>query len=471
MPESTITINPITVSELTAHIRQLLEQGFSRIRVVGEVSRLVSHGSGHMYFTIKDSGAVLSAVIWRSTLARMTLQPEEGQEYIFSGHISVYEPRGVYQLIVRRVELSGSGALAAEFERRKREFAGRGWFDADRKQPIPELPEHIGIVTSENAAALQDVSKVLASRPGWLKRTLSPAPVQGATAATGIARAIRRLYELPERPDVILLVRGGGSMEDMWCFNEEAVVRAIVDCPLPVITGIGHEIDVTLADFAASLRAATPSNAAELACPARDSLHARLPRLATLHQLVRRQLDQAGKSALHLRTQAEHSWRLAQDRRHMHAERAATGFAHACHEVVRQRRLQLGALITRLTEKQPKAQFARRMRLLSSTSQRLLDALPHQLACGRMQIHHRTNALRHGIMHDIQYKRGLVEKLAGRLDTLSPYHVLSRGYTLSMDSGRRLITSRTALHPGQIFRLLFHDGEALARAESPADSA
>lgn len=462
---------PISVSELTARIKQELEQGFSHIKVIGEVSRLVRHGSGHLYFTIKDAGASLSAVIWRSTLERMTLHPEDGQEYIFSGHISLYEPRGSYQLIVRRVELSGSGALAAEFERKKQEFARRGWFDAGRKQIIPEFPCHIGIVTSETAAALHDVIKVMASRPGWLRLTLSATTVQGAAASASIARAIQQLEQLANRPDVILVARGGGSMEDLWCFNEEAVVQAIVECPIPVITGIGHEIDVTLADFAADLRAATPSNAAELACADRDSLRANLPRLTTLRQLLQRQLNQARKNVLHVRMQAEHSWRLAQDQRHMHAERVSTGFAHACHETVRQRRLQLGGLLTRLKDKQPKAQFARRMRLLSSASQQLLDSLPHLLACSRIQIHHKANAMSIGLTHDIQHKRGLIKILTGRLDALSPYHVLSRGYALSMDHERRLITCRAALRADQAIRLLYHDGEARARVESTVNAA
>ncbi len=461
---------PISVSELTARIKQLLEREFSHPRIIGEVSRPVRHASGHLYFTIKDAGASLSAVIWRSTLARMTIQPEDGHEHIFSGHISVYAPRGTYQLIVQQVELSGSGTLAAEFERKKQEFAKRGWFDAKRKQPIPELPCHIGIVTSESAAALQDVLKVMHSRPGWLRLTLSPTAVQGSTAASNIAHAISRLQHMLDRPDVILIVRGGGSLEDLWCFNEEPVIRAIVDCRIPVITGIGHEIDVTLADFAADIRAATPSNAAELACPDRESLLTRLPRMETLRQLLHRRLIQSGERVQHLHARAEHAWRLAQDGWHLHVERSATSLIHACREMIRQRRILLGEMTHRLMRKQPRTQFAERMRFFSAAKQRLLDTMPHIVADRHTELCSQANSLRLGLRHDIERRRMRAARLAARLEALSPYQVLARGYLLSMDTEHRLITSRSALYAGQTIRLLYHDGEAGARIESTGDA-
>ncbi len=462
---------PLSVSELTARIKQQLERQFAQVSVAGEVSRLVHHTSGHLYFTIKDAGASLSAVIWRSTLARMAITPEDDHEYIFTGHISVYAPRGTYQLVVQSVTLSGSGALAAEFERKKREFARRGWFDADKKRPIPALPRHIGIVTSPTAAALQDVLKVMRTRPGWIRLTLAPTAVQGATAAEGIARAVRRLQAMPDEPDVILVVRGGGSLEDLWCFNEETVVRAIVDCPVPVITGIGHDIDGTLADFAADARAATPSNAAEIACPDVDSLRKRLPRLETLRQLLRRQLTQAEKNVQYLHARATHAWRLAQDQRHLHVERAGSMLMHACREIIRQHRRQMNTLTGRLMKKQPQMEFAARMRRLSMAGQRLLDGLPRVVAERRRQVRQQCHALHLGFRHDMQRKRARCESLAARLEALSPYRVLSRGYTLSMDSERRLITSRAALRVGQSIHLLYHDGEADARIESLGDAA
>ncbi len=462
---------PVTVSELTARIKQQLEQGFSHIKVIGEVSRLVRHDSGHLYFTIKDAGASLSAVIWRSTLERMSLQPEEGQEYIFSGHISLYEPRGSYQLMVRRVELSGSGALAAEFERKKQEFDKRGWFDADRKQPAPELPCHIGIVTSQTAAALQDINKVLATRPGWLKRTLSPTAVQGATAAKGIARAIQRLQNLDDRPDVILVARGGGSMEDLWCFNEEIVVQAMVDCPIPVITGIGHEIDVTLADFAADVRAATPSNAAELACPDRDNLRNRLPRMSALQQLLGRHVEHGHRHLANTQRHAQHGWQLAQNRRHMHAERLTGDLVSAFQSQIKRNRHNLSGLIRHLAGQQPQIKFIQRERRLATAKQRLQDVIHYLLKQHRGQI----SACRAGVIselkHGSQRRLDLLSGLEKRLKILNPYQVLSRGYVLSMDENRQVVTSRAMLESGQRLHLLYHDGEADARVETVPDGA
>jgi len=312
---------PLSVSELTASIKQVLEQGFSNVRVLGEISRLNRQTSGHMYFTIKDEDATLSAVIWKSTALRLTQPPEEGQQYIFTGHISLYPPQGRYQLIVSSLEPAGSGTLAIEFEKRKQLFAARGWFAPENKRPLPSLPRHIGIVTSETAAALQDVKKVLSTRPGWLQLTLSPTLVQGNAAASQITRALKRLQCMRNKPDVILLVRGGGSPEDLWCFNEEVVVRAIAECNIPVITGIGHEIDISLTDFAADKQAATPSNAAEIACPDRETLRKQMPRIALLQQLIRHLLADAQKGLNNQNIRLQHVWTRAHDAWRMHAER------------------------------------------------------------------------------------------------------------------------------------------------------
>ncbi|MDQ6988149.1 MAG: exodeoxyribonuclease VII large subunit [Mariprofundaceae bacterium] len=313
--------SPLSVGELTAHIKQVLEQGFARVQVVGEVSRLTARASGHAYFTIKDANAALAAVIWKSTIVRLSSMPEEGRQYIFHGHISLYAPQGRYQLVVSRLEAAGGGALAAEFERRKQDFLARGWFDSARKLNIPPLPKHIGIVTSASAAALQDVRKVLTTRPGWLMLTLSPSLVQGQTAANEIVRALARLQNMTNPPDVILLVRGGGSPEDLWCFNDESVVRAIVDCPIPIISGIGHDIDNTLADFAADMQAATPSNAAELACPAAETLRRQMPRIALLNQFLHHRTAHARKTSEQAATRLTHRWQSLRDEQRMRLDR------------------------------------------------------------------------------------------------------------------------------------------------------
>jgi exodeoxyribonuclease VII large subunit len=441
---------PVTVSELTARIKQVLEQGFSRVEVLGEVSRLSRHASGHVYFTIKDPEATLSAILWRSTYLRLSIRPEESQQYIFSGYISLYEPRGIYQLIVTGLKPAGEGALAAEFERRKRLFAKRGWFDPARKIPIPAYPHRIGIVTSPNAAALEDVRKVLATRPAWLELLLSPCLVQGGQAAEDIARSIARLISLPksQRPDVLLLVRGGGSIEDLWCFNEESVVKAIVDCDIPVITGIGHEVDITLAELAADVRAATPSNAAELACPDRETLRRRLPRLGLLNQLVRNTLSIANRRYLAQKEKLIHTWQLSQSRRHMQLERMRSRGSTLLHQACRQQRQLLNRLVRRLSEQQPRSQMVKRQRLLAACQQHLHDA-----------------AFRY-----LDRQQGRIMELKATLHALSPYRVLSRGYTLTMDERGRVIGSARQLLVDERVGLRFHDGNAGARIESLAIS-
>ncbi len=434
----------LTVSELTARIRQVLEQGFADVRILGEVSRLKRQTSGHMYFTIKDEGAAISAIIWRSTAMRLASPPEEGLQYIFSGHLSLYPPQGRYQLIVSRLEAAGGGALAAEFERRKALFAQRGWFDPSAKRAVPPLPRHIGIVTSASAAALQDVKKVLASRPGWLKLTLSPSLVQGAAAATQIVCAIRRLQSMPARPDVILLVRGGGSPEDLWCFNEETVVRAIVECDIPVITGIGHEIDISLADFAADLQAATPSNAAELACPDREALRRHLPRLALLRQLLEQMLAHAEKKADHLRVQLAHAWQLDRDERRMHVERLGNRLHTGSARTMDTLRRQLHNLTMRVQRHEPHHALRSRQRRLDRA---------------RQSIRLFPQTMLHGARQRLTTQKS-------RLFALSPMAVLERGYSMARMPDGRMVISASMLHAGDALAVHFHDGHADTRVKA-----
>jgi len=450
--------SPLSVSELTAGIKRLLEQNYASVEVIGEVSRLTRHGSGHIYFTIKDANAAISAVIWRSTAARLKTLPEEGREFVFSGHISVYEPRGAYQLIVRSVAGAGAGRLAAEFERRKALFAERGWFDTARKKQPPPLPRHIGIVTSPSAAALEDVKKVLATRPGWLELTLSPCIVQGAQAAAAIATAINRLSSLPEPPDVILLVRGGGSMEDLWCFNDETVVKAVVDCPVPIISGIGHEIDITLADFAADVRAATPSNAAELACPSRDDLRRRLPRLPLLQSLLGHHLQHAQKQYAARYQQLIYIWRQEQDRRHLHAERAATKLHDALQMQLQQSRRGLQRLTQQLGRLEPHARLRRQQRLLTQARRRLQSALPVHIAAAENPVIRLRQRLRDWPHAALTDKRRQWQNRLHALAAMDPRHVLRRGYTLALRIDGSLLTSATGIQTGDEMQVHFHDG-------------
>ncbi len=262
-----------TVSALTRYVRQLLETDYrlQDLTVEGEVSNLrVMSGSGHAYFTLKDAGAELACVMWRSDVlaqqARGLAMPSGGERVVAQGRLGVYEARGQYQLVCRALRPAGLGDLHAQFEALKARLGAEGLFDPARKRPLPDRPQGIGIVTGPQTAALQDVLTVIGRRNPLARAILAPASVQGEAAPPQIVAALAALNAHPA-PEVILLVRGGGSLEDLWCFNDERVVRAIAASRLPVITGVGHETDFTLADFAADLRAPTPSAAAELVTP------------------------------------------------------------------------------------------------------------------------------------------------------------------------------------------------------------
>lgn len=254
----------LTVSALTAHLKYLLEDSFPSVWVTGEVSNFKKHPtSGHMYFSLKDDRSQLKCVMWRSQNQALAFIPQDGMQVIAQGSLTVYEASGQYQLVVRRLQPSGEGALQAAFEQLKARLAEEGLFDPERKRPLPPFPERIGVVTSASGAAVRDIIRILHRRAPWVDIVLRPVRVQGEGAAADIATAIREMNAFGA-VDVLIVGRGGGSIEDLWAFNEEAVVRAIVESGLPVISAVGHEIDVTLADFAADVRAPTPSGAAEL---------------------------------------------------------------------------------------------------------------------------------------------------------------------------------------------------------------
>ncbi|MBN1398850.1 MAG: exodeoxyribonuclease VII large subunit [Bacteroidetes bacterium] len=263
--------NVVTITELTRQIKQSLETGFPRVWVEGEISNYKKHTSGHLYFTLKDEGAQLSAVMWRSRVPYLAFPPEDGMKVIARGSITVYPPRGNYQLDIEQMQPAGIGELQLAFERLKKKLAAEGLFDAEHKKPIPEFPECIGIVTSETGAALQDILSVLSRRQPSVNVILAPVKVQGAGSAEEIAEAIKQLNQYGGI-DVMIVGRGGGSLEDLWAFNEEIVARAIYASKIPVISAVGHEIDFSISDFTADLRAPTPSAAAEIAVRDRKEL-------------------------------------------------------------------------------------------------------------------------------------------------------------------------------------------------------
>ncbi len=263
---------PYSVSALTRHIRELIEgdPALADIWVVGEVSNVSTPRSGHMYFTLKDADATLRCVMWKPQVQRLRFPPRLGDAVEAHGRIGVFESGGQYQLYADDLRPAGQGALYQEFLRLKAKLESEGLFDPGRKRPLPAWPSTIGIATSPTGAALQDVLNTLRRRYPLVDVVLAPTPVQGLDAPPAITTALQSLEEL--KPDLILLVRGGGSLEDLWAFNDEGVVRAVAACSVPVITGVGHETDFTLADFASDLRAPTPTAAAEMATPDRNEL-------------------------------------------------------------------------------------------------------------------------------------------------------------------------------------------------------
>lgn len=266
------------VSELTREIKRTLESSFGSMWLRGELSDVVLHRSGHLYLTFKDAGATLRGVMWRNAAARLEFTPENGLDVLAYGRITVYEKGGRYQFAIEAMQRAGMGALALEFEQLKARLLAEGLFDEDRKRPLPKTPQRIGVLTSASGAAVRDVLVTLARRGFDLTVTLLPVKVQGDGAAEEVAAGIATFNAMPEdqRPDVLIVARGGGSLEDLWAFNEEAVVRAVAGSEIPVISGVGHETDTTLTDFVADYRAPTPTGAAEASTPDRLDLKHRV---------------------------------------------------------------------------------------------------------------------------------------------------------------------------------------------------
>ena len=268
----------LSVSELSGALKRTIESAFGLVRVRGEISGWKRHASGHCYFTLKDEGACIDAVIWKGQAAGLAFRPEDGAEVIATGKLTTYAGRSKYQIVVNRMELAGEGALMALLDKRRRALAAEGLFDEARKRKLPYLPRVIGVVTSPTGAVIRDILHRLEDRcPTHV--IVWPVPVQGEGAADKVAAAIRGFASLEPRPDLLIVARGGGSIEDLWAFNEEEVVRAAAESPIPLISAVGHETDTTLIDFASDRRAPTPTAAAEMAVPVRAELAAWLGEL------------------------------------------------------------------------------------------------------------------------------------------------------------------------------------------------
>ena len=440
----------VTVSELTASIRGLLESGFGDLWVEGEVSNCRLWNTGHLYFTLKDGGAQIKAVMYRSAVRYLKFKPEDGLRVVARGRLGVYEPKGEYQLLCDHLQPQGLGALQLAFEQLKKKLQAEGLFDLARKRPLPALPAKIGIVTSLAGAALGDIIKVLTRRHPKVHLVIRPARVQGDGAAAEIADAIRAIGRVPG-VDVVIVGRGGGSAEDLWPFNQEPVARAIVGCPVPVVTAVGHEVDFTIADFVADVRAPTPSAAAEMVIAAKEEFSARLDRQARrLRAAVASGLDRR-RTRLHVlgsrRGLAGFPARLAMRGRHT---------AELTHQL-------RSSVLSLLTEREREFRTLR-LRLEASD-------LGRRLAAIRGKLETATGRLHAGIARRHDRAAARMRTVVGRLESLSPLAVLGRGYAVCWNDDRTAIVRTAAtVARGDRVHVTLHDGELGCVVETAEDS-
>jgi exodeoxyribonuclease VII large subunit len=432
-----------TVSELSLALKRSIEEGFSHVRVRGEISGFKRVGSGHCYFALKDAEAVLDAVCWRQTAIRIPLKPEDGMEVVCTGRLTTYPGRSKYQLVIDSIELAGIGALLRILEERRQRLAAEGLFDAERKKKLPFLPEVIGIVTSPTGAVIRDILHRLADR--FPRRVLVwPVAVQGENAAMQVAAAIAGFNRLPAkgpvpRPDLLIVARGGGSLEDLMAFNEEVVVRAAAALAIPLISAVGHETDTTLIDHASDRRAPTPTAAAEMAVPVRLDLVAEV----------------GGKGS-----------------------RLAGGLARLFSE----RRLHLAGLARGLPD--PQDLLGAAAQRLDDRSERLRLAIAGRFAAARQRFDLAAAGLRPAALAadigrartrlaDVEPRLGAamaralgaqrdaLDNFAGRLATHSERHesLLARGYVVVRDASERVVTDAVKVRPNTALELEFYDGK------------
>ncbi|MSO70591.1 MAG: exodeoxyribonuclease VII large subunit [Alphaproteobacteria bacterium] len=450
------------VSELAQAIRRLLEGSFEYVRVRGEISQPKLATSGHCYLRLKDAESVLDAVIWRPVLAKLGMKPEEGLEVIATGRISAYPARSSYQLVIERMEVAGEGALLKLIAERKRRLEAEGLFDPARKKPIPYLPEVIGVVTSLTGAVIRDILHRLAER--FPRHVLIwPVAVQGEAAPAQIAAAIAGFNRLQPggavpRPDLIIVARGGGSLEDLMAFNDEAVVRAAAASRIPLISGVGHETDTTLIDFAADRRAPTPTAAAEMAVPVRSELLTRLGELGRRQEAAALRLlkilgqDVAGLARGLPEPRAILS--TATQRLDERGERLTLALKGA----LERKRTILAKLAQALPT--PREQLARaqlRLQALArAQSQAMQAALRHISATATLEA--RGARLVRAVSRIVERAQAKLSSTSGRLETVSYARTLARGFALVLDPAGHALASAAAATPGMAVTLRFQDG-------------
>jgi len=413
----------LSVSELSGALKRTIESAFGQVRVRGEISGFKRHGSGHCYFTLKDENACIDAVIWRGNAALLAFLPEDGAEVIATGKLTTYPGRSKYQIVVDRMEIAGEGALLALLEKRRKALAAEGLFAPERKRRLPFLPRVIGVVTSPTGAVIRDILHRLEDRcPTHV--ILWPVPVQGEGASTKIAAAIRAFPSIEPRPDLLIVARGGGSIEDLWAFNEEEVVRAAADSPIPLISAVGHETDTTLIDHASDRRAPTPTAAAEIAVPVRSELAAQLGDLQhrAQHCLARR------------------------------IERTRERFE-----------------LTVCRWPEPQAIFAPMVQRLDEVGERLPRSLAARAGTARGDLNLVAGRLRRDLL-DRRVER-LTEQLSGlwRMAELAhPERPLSKGYVRVTSRGGATLTHAADARAAKLLTLRFGDGSVDAAVDDGA---
>jgi len=424
-----------TVSELTQSIRGVLEVSFPFVTVAGEISNLRCPYSGHLYFTLKDETAQIKAVLFKPQQRYLACTPTDGMEVVCRGRVSLYEARGEYQLIVDVLATKGAGALQLAFDLLKRKLADEGLFAGERKRPLPLLPERIALITSPSGAAVHDFLAMAEKRYAAIPVEIFPVRVQGTGAMEDIIEAIALCNERGKN-DVIVLCRGGGSLEDLWTFNEERVARAIANSHIPVVSAIGHEIDFTIADLVADFRAPTPTAAAEAVVPSRDQLYARLHNLST--RLTRTIMD---RLAISRRTIEAHKKILGDptsllDQFRLKTDHALASLQFAFSSTIHQRQLALTRLSHILTSHTPE----------------------QRLEYQRQRIHELRRRLAQAMSRQQERKQAAFARNAGLLHAISPLAVLGRGYSIVQQKNGDVIRSYAEVHLGRNISITLAQG-------------
>jgi len=431
-----------SVSELNQTIRGLLESQFPLLWVEGEISNLAKPASGHIYFTLKDAKAQVRCAMFKGRNQLVRFKPENGQQVLIRARVGLYEARGEYQLIAESMEEAGDGALQRAFEELKAKLSKEGLFDESIKQDLPELPQHIGVITSATGAAIRDVLSVLKRRFPSIPVSIYPVSVQGERAVPEISNALH-LAAKQKRCDVLLLVRGGGSLEDLWAFNEEEVIRAMVACEIPIVSGVGHEVDVTIADFAADHRAATPSAAAELVSPNQQAyLHKLQSYQRNLTRLIQSKIIYSKEQAQWLQSRLKNQHPSSQLMQQSQQLDDLTENLQSAFESL-------------LSEKQHQLKYA---------MQSLINNRPDQfIDYQKIQLEDLTSRLVYISQQSVENKQLQLANLSRTLQAVSPLNTLSRGYSITKNTEGNAITDSDQLKKDDVIITQLQHGKIKSR--------